>query len=71
MTEEPYGHRQRWQQQKYSRQPDAIHVLHVLTDEGIEGMCTVGDARYYEYFPGGTRDDLDREIGLMNLPLPH
>lgn len=23
-----------------------IHVLHVKTDEGIEGICTVGDARY-------------------------
>lgn len=46
MTEEPYGHRQRWQQQKYIRRTDAIHVLHVLTDEEIEGMCTVGYARY-------------------------
>ncbi len=46
MVEVPYGRRRRWQQQKYSNQPDVIHVLHVLTDEGIEGMCTVGDARY-------------------------
>ena len=42
----PYGHRQRLQQQKYSRQPDPIHVLHVLADKGIDGMYTVGDARY-------------------------
>lgn len=25
---------------------EALHVLHVRTDEGIEGVCTVGDARY-------------------------
>ena len=43
MIGEPYGYRQRWQRQKYSRQTDPIHVLHVLTDEG---MCTVGNARY-------------------------
>lgn len=24
----------------------------------------------YEYFPGGTRDELGQEIGLLNLPLP-
>ncbi len=23
-----------------------MHVLHVFTDEGVEGICTVGDARY-------------------------
>jgi L-alanine-DL-glutamate epimerase-like enolase superfamily enzyme len=46
LEEAPYGQRQRWQQQVHSRQPDALHVLHVYTDEGIEGVCTVGDARY-------------------------
>jgi len=46
MVEALYRHRQRWQQQKYSQQPDPIHVLPVLTDEEIEGVCTVGDARY-------------------------
>ena len=46
MIEAPYGHRQHWKRKKYSRQPDPIHILHVLTDEGIEGMCTVGGARY-------------------------
>ena len=25
---------------------EQVHVLHVKTDEGIEGVCTVGDARY-------------------------
>ncbi len=25
---------------------EQIHVLHVKTDEGVEGVCTVGDARY-------------------------
>ena len=23
-----------------------VHVMHVMTDEGLEGICTVGDARY-------------------------
>lgn len=46
MREVPYGARTRWQQQAHSHQPDTVHVLHVVTDEGIEGMCTVGDARY-------------------------
>ena len=26
--------------------PGQVHVMHVLTDEGVEGVCTVGDARY-------------------------
>jgi L-alanine-DL-glutamate epimerase-like enolase superfamily enzyme len=30
---------------------EQIHVLHVLTDEGIEGICTVGDARYTRMDP--------------------
>lgn len=38
--------RQIWQQQPVGSRPDEIHVLHVQTDEGIEGICTVGDARY-------------------------
>lgn len=46
MREVPYGARTRWQQQAHSHQPDIAHVLHVYTDEGIEGLCTVGDARY-------------------------
>ncbi len=42
----PYGRRTRWQSRSHSRTDSAIHVLHVMTDEGIEGICTVGDARY-------------------------
>ena len=26
--------------------PGFCHILHVLTDDGIEGVCTVGDGRY-------------------------
>ena len=28
------------------RQSEPVHVMHVLTDDGLEGMCTVGDVRY-------------------------
>ena len=42
----PYGHRTRWQARSHRRAEAPIHVLHVLTDEGLEGICTVGDARY-------------------------
>ena len=42
----PYGHRTRWQACGHRRAEAPIHVLHVLTDEGLEGICTVGDARY-------------------------
>ena len=42
----PYGHRTRWQARGHRRAEAPIHVLHVLTDEGLEGICTVGDARY-------------------------
>ena len=46
MEEVPYGPRLRWQQVARDHQADPIHVLHVFTDAGIEGICTVGDARY-------------------------
>jgi L-alanine-DL-glutamate epimerase-like enolase superfamily enzyme len=46
MEEVPYGSRLRWQQVARDHQADPIHVLHVYTDAGIEGICTVGDARY-------------------------
>ena len=39
------GHR-RWRRQHHSRVSEQIHVLHVRTDAGLEGICTVGDARY-------------------------
>lgn len=35
---------------------EEIHVLHVLTDEGVEGICTVGDVRYARM----TMDDLEQ-----------
>ena len=40
------GKRQIWRSQPIGNRPDQIHILHVQTDEGIEGTCTVGDARY-------------------------
>lgn len=33
-------------------------------------LSCVGNASYYEYFPGGSRDEAGREIGLLNPPLP-
>ena len=33
-------------------------------------VCALQNTSYYEYFPGGTRDELGREIGLLNPPLP-
>ncbi|MDA0336926.1 MAG: hypothetical protein O2782_17315 [bacterium] len=39
------GHR-RWVRRSHPTPPGEIHVLHVWTDDGVEGMCTVGDARY-------------------------
>ncbi len=32
--------------------------------------CAIPNTSYYEYFPGGTRDELGREIGLLNPPIP-
>ncbi len=32
--------------------------------------CAIPNTSYYEYFPGGSRDELGREIGLLNPPLP-
>jgi len=45
----------------FARRPEPrgreeIHVLHVLTDEGPEGICTVGDARYTQM----RMEDLDQ-----------
>ena len=36
----------RWRRQSQEPVPGQLHVLHVRTDEGVEGVCTVGDARY-------------------------
>ncbi len=46
LTQVPYGRRMRWQSRKHQRTASPIHVMHVLTDSGLEGICTVGDARY-------------------------
>ncbi|MCB0060686.1 MAG: hypothetical protein KDE19_01170, partial [Caldilineaceae bacterium] len=35
-----------WQPTGHQQQTEELHVLHVQTDEGVEGVCTVGDARY-------------------------
>ena len=32
--------------------------------------CAIENTTYYEYFPGGTRDEIGKEIGLLNPPLP-
>ena len=46
LTQVPYGRRMRWQSRKHRHTASPIHVMHVLTDSGLEGICTVGDARY-------------------------
>ena len=46
LVEETRGAHHRWLRQPLGAAPDHLHVLHVGTDEGIEGVCTVGDARY-------------------------
>ena len=43
---EPLGDRNVWRSVPTRPHPTEYHVLHVDTDEGIEGVCTVGDARY-------------------------
>ncbi|MBI1296175.1 hypothetical protein GC175_14570 [bacterium] len=51
LVEQVTAGKQRWTatrslMQRAERQTEEIHVLHVRTDDGIEGICTVGDARY-------------------------
>jgi L-alanine-DL-glutamate epimerase-like enolase superfamily enzyme len=46
LVEEIRGFSRRWRRQAHHHQPAAIHVMHVRTDAGLEGICTVGDARY-------------------------
>ncbi len=43
---ETLGSREVWRSRHTTSAPTEYHVLHILTDEGIEGICTVGDARY-------------------------
>lgn len=33
-------------------------------------VCALQNTSYYEYFPNGSRDELGKEIGLLNPPLP-
>lgn len=33
-------------------------------------VCCVENTTYYEYFPGGSRDEIGREIGLLNPAVP-
>jgi len=35
-----------WEKYAFESPVGKIHVLHVMTDAGLEGICTVGDARY-------------------------
>lgn len=46
----------RWEREGYGAATGQIHVLHVRTASGIEGICTVGDARYTTM----ARDDLEQ-----------
>jgi L-alanine-DL-glutamate epimerase-like enolase superfamily enzyme len=46
MEEVGQGARRRWVRRSAGQTTEQVHVLHVKTDEGIEGVCTVGDARY-------------------------
>ena len=44
------GHR-RWRHQPRPAKTGVMHVLHVRTDEGVEGVCPVGDGRYMTMHP--------------------
>ena len=33
-------------------------------------VCCIPNTSYYEYFPDGTRDEVGKEIGLLNPPTP-
>lgn len=46
LVEEEQGAYRRWRPTRQQRAQEPLHVLHVRTDEGVEGVCTVGDARY-------------------------
>lgn len=46
LVQRTQGATRRWVRQHHSRVNGHRHVLHVRTDEGVEGVCTVGDARY-------------------------
>ncbi|NKB65465.1 MAG: hypothetical protein GKR89_00250 [Candidatus Latescibacteria bacterium] len=46
LEEVEHGAQRRWVRRHHQSAQDSIHVLHVHTDTGLEGVCTVGDARY-------------------------
>lgn len=46
MVEEVRGAHRRWIPKSRNRSNAHVHILHVRTDENVEGICTVGDARY-------------------------
>ena len=46
LERETFGTRQVWRSRATRPHSTEYQVLHVLTDDGIEGVCTVGDARY-------------------------
>ena len=46
LVEEMVGAQRRWRRKPHSQVRGEIHVLHVHTDAGLEGVCTIGDARY-------------------------
>lgn len=46
LEEQGIGLDRRWIPRSQGRADEHIHLLRVQTDEGIEGICTVGDARY-------------------------
>lgn len=46
LEEVAHGLNRGWVQRRHQPQQGEVHVLHVHTDAGIEGVCTVGDARY-------------------------
>ena len=67
IREQIYGASQRWVIEKYQETSGYLHVLHVRTDEGVEGICTVGDARYTTM----RQEDLDqlRFLAVGHNPL--
>ena len=46
LTQEERNGRSMWRNVPVGKRTDEVHVLHVYTDQGVEGRCTVGDARY-------------------------
>lgn len=46
LVEDVRGAHRRWRRQPNGSRRGELHVLHVHTDAGVEGVCTVGDARY-------------------------